>query len=118
MALTSRNLLSSTIDDAVKLIQKHGQGAKLAKIDVKSAFHTIPVCHKDRELLGIYWKNKFCVDRCLPFDLYIRFIFNHYADALEWILRNNNAITDIIHYLDDFLLISSPSTHHANKHCS
>ena len=101
----------STIDDAVKLIQKHGQGAKLAKIDVKSAFRTIPVRHKDRELLGIYWKNKFYVDRCLPFGLRSApFIFNQYADALEWILRNNYAITDIIHYLDDFLLVSSPST--------
>ena len=100
----------------MKLIQKQGQGAKLAKIDIKSAFRTIPVRHKDRELLGIYWKNKFYVDRCLPFGLRSApFIFNQYADALEWILRNNYAITDIIHYLDDFLLVSSPSTHQCEQ---
>lgn len=98
-----------TIDDAVKLVHKYGAGALMAKIDIKSAFRTIPVCYEDRELLGIFWREKFYVDRCLPFGLRSApFIFNQYADALEWILQHNYNITDIIHYLDDFLLVGPP----------
>ena len=101
----------STIDDAVKLIHNQGTGARLAKIDIKSAFRTIPVCYKDRELLGIFWREKFYIDRCLPFGLRSApFLFNQYADVLEWILRNNYSITNLIHYLDDFLLVGLPTS--------
>ena len=37
------------------------------------------------------------------------FIFNQYAEALEWILHHNYQIADIIHYLDDFLIAGKPS---------
>ena len=49
----------STIDNAVQMVRRLGSNSELAKIDIKSAFRTIPVRCKDRELLGIYWKNKF-----------------------------------------------------------
>ena len=101
----------STIDDAVKLIHKQGIRARLAKIDIKSAFRTIPVRHEDRELLGIYWREKFYIDRCLPFGLRSApFIFNQYADALEWILHHNYSITELLHYLDDFLMVGPPTS--------
>lgn len=100
----------STIDDAVQLIHQQGAGANMAKIDIKSAFRTIPVHQEDRELLGIYWREKFYIDRCLPFGLRSApFIFDQYASALEWILRHNYSITELIHYLDDFLLVG-PAT--------
>ena len=101
----------STIDDAVKMVQHLGSTAELAKIDVKSAFRTIPVRHKDRELLGIHWQDKYYVDCCLPFGLRSApSIFNQYAVALEWILHHNYQFTNIIHYLDDFLLAGRPGT--------
>lgn len=95
----------STIDDAVKIIHQLGRNAELAKIDIKCAFRNIPVRNKDRDLLGIYWKNNYYIDRCLPFGLRSApCIFNQYAEALEWILKHNYLITYIIHYLDDFLI--------------
>lgn len=101
----------ATIDDAVRLIHGLGSKAELAKIDIKSAFRTIPIRYEDRELLGIHWRGKFYIDCCLPFGLRSApFIFNQYAEALEWILRNNYFITNIIHYLDDFLLVGRPES--------
>ena len=100
-----------TIDDAVQMVCRLGSKAKLAKIDIKSVFRTIPVQVEDRDLLGIHWHNKFYVDRCLPFGLRSApFIFNEYAEALEWILHHNYLIADIIHYLDDFLIAGRPGS--------
>ena len=101
----------STIDDAVSMINQLGNKAFLAKIDIKSAFRTIPVCVEDRELLGIHWRNKFYVDCCLPFGLHSApYIFNQYAEALEWILRHNYLIPNVIHYLDNFLIAGKPES--------
>ena len=60
----------STIDDAVQMINRLGQNTLLAKVDIKSAFCTIPVRLKDRELLGIHWRQQFYVNCYLPFGLH------------------------------------------------
>ena len=101
----------ATIDDAVQMINRLGSNSLLAKIDIKSAICTLPVRVEDRELLGICWRQKYYVDCCLPFGLRSApFIFNQYAEALEWILRHNYLIPNIIHYLDDFLIVGKPSS--------
>ena len=101
----------ATINDAVQMINRLGSNSLLAKIDIKSAFHTLPVRVEDRELLGICWRQKYYVDCCLPFGLRSApFIFNQYAEVLEWILRHNYLIPNIIHYLDDFLIVGKPSS--------
>ena len=100
----------STVDDAARIIRKLGSNTLLAKIDIKSAFRTIPVRVQDRELLGIYWQNKYYIDCCLPFGLRSApYIFNQYAEALEWILKNHG-IQYVIHYLDDFLIAGKPGS--------
>ena len=101
----------STIDDAIRMINNLGRNALLAKIDIKHAFRTVPVRLEDRELLGIYWKQKYYIDCCLPCGLRSApFTFNQYTEALEWILHNNYQIPDTIHYLDDFLMAGKPSS--------
>ena len=102
----------SQIDDAIRLINlAGGKGALLAKVDLKIAFWIIPVRREDRELLGIHWRDKFYVDRCLLFGLRSApFLFNKFAQALEWILHNNYSVSKILHYLDDFLLVGSPTS--------
>ena len=60
----------ATIDDAVQMINRLGSNSLLAKIDIKSAFRTLPVRVEDRELLGICWRQKYYVDCCLPFGLW------------------------------------------------
>ena len=101
----------STIKDAVWMIHHLGNRTLLAKIDIKSAFRTIPVRVEDRELLGMHWWNKFYIDCCLPFGLCSApYIFNQYAEALEWILQHNYLISNLIHYLDDFLIAGRPDS--------
>ena len=73
----------AAIDDAVSIVQQLGSGTLSAKINIKSAFRTIPVCLEDRELLGMHWRQKYYVDCCLPFGLRSApDIFNKYATAL------------------------------------
>ena len=98
----------SSVDDAVALLSQYGQDALMAKIDLKAAFRLIPVQAADWVHLGICWRGHFCVDTCLPFGLRSApALFNHYAEALDWIMANNYG-AQLLHYLDDFLLVGPP----------
>ena len=62
-----------------------GKGSLLAKIDIKSAYHLIPISPRDRLCLGMQWNNAVYVDGMLPFGLRSApKIFNALADGLEW----------------------------------
>ena len=91
-----------------RIINNLGPGALLSKIDLKDAFHLIPVRHTDWILLGIHWKQKFYIDSCLPFGLRSApYLFNRFSDALHWILQNNYGAEHLVHYLDDFFTTGS-----------
>eukprot|EP00731_Ephydatia_muelleri_P037997 Em0622g3a len=72
-----------------------------AKIDLKAAFHLIPVRAVDWVHLGM--------DRtCLPFGLRSSLsLINNYADALHWIMASYYG-AQLLPYLDDFLLVGPP----------
>ena len=73
-----------TIDDAVRQVVSVGNGALMAKIDIKSAFRLIPVHPADRHLLGMKWNDNWFIDTCLPFGLRSSpKLFNILADLLE-----------------------------------
>lgn len=93
------------IDDVVNMLTSFGKGALIAKYDIESAFRNIPIHPQDRHLLGMKWRSKYFVDLMLPFGLRSApCIFNAVADMVEWILIHNYGITNILHYLDDFIL--------------
>ncbi len=95
----------ATLDEAVTALVELGQGAQLAKIDVKEAYRNVPVHPDDRHLLGMSWEGKHFVDCQLPFGLRSApILFSALADALEWIVRQRG-ITYCMHYLDDFLTL-------------
>ena len=99
-----------TLDDAAALVARHGKGALMSKVDLKSAFRLIPVRPNDRALLGCFWQASYYVDLQLPFGLRSApAIFNRLADALEYILVHNYGIEDLLHYLDDFFTCGPPS---------
>ena len=50
------SLRYSTVDDAVRLIQKLGRGSKLVKLDIKDAYRIVPVHPDDYHLLGVKWE--------------------------------------------------------------
>lgn len=100
----------TTIDDAVKLVLRHGRGALMCKVDLKSAFRLLPVHPDDWPLLGCFWEGYYYIDKCLPFGLRSApAIFNRLADALEFILRTNHGVEDILHYLDDYFFTGPPA---------
>ena len=97
------------MDDAVRILITMGPAALMAKADLKSAFHMIPVRQQDWKLLGMQWNGAFYFDTCLPFGLRSApYLFNEYADALQWILSHNYGLSNTIHYLDDHFLPGPP----------
>ena len=99
-----------SVDDAVRQVLGLGRGAKLAKLDVKSAFRILPVHPADCPLLGMRWKGRIFVDKRLPFGLRSApKLFNALADALQWVMERRG-VSFVIHYLDDFLTIGSPDS--------
>ena len=83
----------------------------MGKIDLKSAFRQCPVRRQDWELLGVKWRGKYYVDKCLPFGLRSApFLFNRVAEAIEWALKNNYSIEDLFHYLDNFFTAGPPGS--------
>ena len=97
-----------TVDKVAALAMSLGEGALLAKIDIKSAYRLIPTHPTDRHLLGIRWRDKYYVDNKLPFGLRSApKIFNAIADALEYCIRREG-VNEVEHYLDDFITMGSP----------
>ena len=101
----------ATFDQALALVSSFGTGALMAKLDLKHAFRICPVSPSDWDLLGMHWQGKFYVDLRLPFGLRSSpFLFNRLADAFEWILKHNYAISALMHYLDDYFTVGPPSS--------
>ena len=85
-------------------------GSLLSKIDIRSAYRTVPVHPEDRRLLGMLWEGQLFVDTVLPFGLQSApKLFTAVADAVEWIAKLRG-IQLLFHYLDDFLLVSSSAS--------
>ena len=80
-----------------------GKGSLIAKIDVKSAYHLIPVSPADCHYLGTEWKGNIYVDAKLPFGLRSApKILNTIADVLEWCLATEG-VEAVYHYHNDSL---------------
>ena len=95
-----------TIDNAIQVILRFGQGSFLAKTDIESAFCLVPLRPSDYELFGMYWEGSYYYDKVLPFGLRSApFLFHLLSDAIEWILLNECLISFVCHILDDFLII-------------
>jgi len=58
-----------TVEEVAKTALALGQGALIAKIDIKSAYRLIPIHHQDRKWLGMEWKGQVYIDGMLPFGL-------------------------------------------------
>ena len=57
------------VDELVQRMLLLDRGCQLAKIDIESAFHNVPVHPHDRHLLGLSWNGAQYVDSALPFGL-------------------------------------------------
>ena len=74
-------------------------------MDIRQAYHNIPVAPADRYLLGSRWQQSLYIDQVLPFGLRSAdSILSAVADALLWIMPKRG-VSRAIHYIDDFLTI-------------
>ena len=101
----------NNFDTAVNIVAKLGQGALMAKLDVKSAFRICPVNKSDWHLLGFTFMDMFFVDLCLPFGLRSSVNrFTQVSDSILWIMQNNYDLKNSTNYLDDFFLAAPPDS--------
>ena len=100
-----------TVDNAIDIILSLGPGCLLTKIDIQKAFRQVPVHPSNWNLLGFSFNNAFYIDRVLSMGgRSSPAIFNSIAVAAEWICCNNYHLKNMIHLLDDFLLVEVSST--------
>ena len=100
----------SSLDDAAAKVAELGQGALLAKMDIRQAYRNIPVAPEDKPLLGLRWNGHTYIDQVLPFGLRSTpMIFSAIADGLLWIMQKKG-VSWAIHYIDDFLTMGAPLT--------
>ena len=95
-------------DEATRLVRKTGRGCFLTKVDIKHAYRILPVRPQDWPLLVYYWEGQYYVDLKLPFGCRSSAsIFSDVADLICWIINNKYDLV-VIHYSDDYLLVSPP----------
>ncbi len=100
----------TSVDDVVKRVLELGEGARLAKADVKAAYRNVPVHPRDRWLLGMRWEGETFVDGTLPFGLRSApLLFTALGDAIEWIATKRGAVW-LRHYIDDFVAVGQRGT--------
>ena len=97
----------TSVDGAVKLIFDHGgQGAMLAKADVKHAFRLVPVRQDQWCLQGYFWEGSFYFDTRLVFGSRSSpRLFNDFADILAWLFVRHSGHGAIRHYLDNYFAV-------------
>lgn len=100
---------------AAKWIREMGKGCLLIKLDIKEAYRVIPIHPVDQVLQGIMHEGKLYFDRCLAFgNRASAGIFCRLADLVTWI-ATQHGIKAIIHYIDDFLIITTAHTEAARN---
>ena len=85
-----------------------GDGAWLAKADIKSVFRLLPISPCDYEVLSFTFQGRFYYDRCLPMGCSISCsLFEKFSSFLEYQVKQFSQSHFMTHYLDDFLFIGS-----------
>ena len=111
----SCSLSYTSVDTITSIVVKRGQGAELAKMDVREAYRMVPVHPDDRCLLGMRWEGDVFIDKTLPFGLRSApLIFTAVADALQYMMVRNGA-SFIDHYVDDFITVGSPGSEECTR---
>ena len=97
----------ASIEDAIRFIKMGEETTFLAKVDIESAFRIIPVSPLDSPLLGFQWDGKYYMDAVLPMGCSSSCaIVEEFSTALEWIAKTKLGITEVVHVIDDFLIMA------------
>ncbi len=94
-------------DKALVHIRELGAGCLMSKIDIESAYRCIPVRPADWPLLGLQWRGQYYFDIVMQFGITsATAIFEWYSSAAQYIAERSCAIKHMVHYVDDFMLLS------------
>ncbi|XP_049340789.1 uncharacterized protein LOC125804934 [Astyanax mexicanus] len=105
------SLRYATVDCAIEAIKLAGRGAWLSKADIISAFKILPLHPDSWHLFGVRWDDQFYFSVRLAFGCKSSpKLFDSFAEALCWILLNKHRLPFVLHLLDDFLVVDSPSS--------
>lgn len=97
------------IDDAISMIKSFGSGTLLCKCDITDAFKLIPMHPSLWKFYGMKWKDNYYFYTRLAFGCRSSpKIFDKLSLAVCWILEYKWGLQNVLHLLDDFLLINSP----------
>ena len=89
-----------TTDNLIHLMNRHGAGCLLYKVDIKRCYRWIPVDPYDFHLLGLSWCNEFYFDTKIPFGVRTgAMAAQRTTNALMHIYRNKGF--DGVNYIDD-----------------
>lgn len=95
-------------DDAIAIVRRLGRGCFMAKVDIKAAYRCVPVRPADWPFLGMYWDGTYYFHTTLPFGLRSScHLWERYATAAQWCLRNVFGVSDILHYVDDSFIAAA-----------
>ena len=92
-------------DKAVRICQALGPKCYIAKMDYDSAFRIFPISGQDIHLLGFTLNELFYINSTMAFGARSSCqIFETFATAMEWALKEKTGWDTCTHYLDDFFL--------------
>ena len=98
----------STISEAIDFIKHSPHLVYMAKVDIESAFRIIPISPADRPFLGFQWRGQFFMDAVLPMGCSSSCaIFECFSTALGWAAKVKLGVTEVVHVIDDFLLLAN-----------
>ena len=97
----------ATFDQALTLVARYGTNALMAgQTRYQECLPALPSSLEGPRAPWYPLEGKFYVDLRLPFGLRSSpYLFNHLADAFEWLLKNNHRVKDLMHYLDDYFTV-------------
>ena len=96
------------INHAIDHVKNIGRGSYKAKTDIAEAFRIIPIKPSRYHLMGIHWQRLFYYDRCLAMGLRsFCSIFEQLSTAIHWLAVHQLGIEHMVHFIDDFLLVSA-----------
>lgn len=95
----------ASVDHLASMMLSEGQGCFMVKADIREAYIQLFILRLP--ITSIMWQYLVYIDRTFPFGLHLLpNIFSTVADAIQWILRYKGIIGNIIHYLNDYILVA------------
>jgi len=97
----------TAFDRAVRMLTLLGRGTYMAKLDIEAAYRCVPIAPSDWPLMGLKWRDKFYFDIVMQFGTAsATAIFEWFSSAVEFLANKQLLIRNVVHYIDDFMLLA------------